>query len=235
MISIDTVYQKVLALANKEQRGYITPQEFNLLADRAQQEIFDSYFHDTKTAYRKPQNQMGGGFNEKEVLAEKLSPFKGSSTIAQVANDSTLDISSIAALYYVTSIANKDLGVQVAELTTEEILYTESNPLTKATTSRPIYTRDGSDIMNLLPVPTVATNYEVNYYKYPTTPNWAYVVIKGKALYNSNASTNFTIHESEEEPLVTKILGLAGIVIQKPGLLEVAMANEANLKQSQND
>ena len=25
-ISIDTVYQRVLALANKEQRGYITPQ-----------------------------------------------------------------------------------------------------------------------------------------------------------------------------------------------------------------
>ena len=35
MISIDTVYQRVLALANKEQRGYITPQEFNLLADKA--------------------------------------------------------------------------------------------------------------------------------------------------------------------------------------------------------
>ena len=30
-VSIDTVYQRVLTLANKEQRGYITPQEFNLL------------------------------------------------------------------------------------------------------------------------------------------------------------------------------------------------------------
>ena len=29
MVSIDTVYQRVLALANKEQRGYITPQYFN--------------------------------------------------------------------------------------------------------------------------------------------------------------------------------------------------------------
>ena len=33
MIRIDTVYQRVLALANKEQRGYITPLEFNLLAN----------------------------------------------------------------------------------------------------------------------------------------------------------------------------------------------------------
>ena len=38
-ISIDKVYQKVLAFANKEQRGYITPQEFNLFADQAQMEI----------------------------------------------------------------------------------------------------------------------------------------------------------------------------------------------------
>ena len=35
-VSVDTVYQRVLALANKEQRGYITPQEFNLFADQAQ-------------------------------------------------------------------------------------------------------------------------------------------------------------------------------------------------------
>jgi hypothetical protein len=46
MISIDTVYQKVLALANKEQRGYITPQEYNLFADHAQMEILEQYFYD---------------------------------------------------------------------------------------------------------------------------------------------------------------------------------------------
>ena len=44
-VSVDTVYQRVLALANKEQRGYITPQEFNLLANQAQMTIFESYFY----------------------------------------------------------------------------------------------------------------------------------------------------------------------------------------------
>ena len=52
-ISIDDVYQKVLSLANKEQRGYITPQEFNLFADKAQKEIFENYFHDMKTVSTK--------------------------------------------------------------------------------------------------------------------------------------------------------------------------------------
>ena len=41
-VSVDTIYQRVLALANKEQRGYITPQEFNLFADQAQMEIYSN-------------------------------------------------------------------------------------------------------------------------------------------------------------------------------------------------
>ena len=57
-VSIDTVYQRVLNIANKEQRGYITPQEFNLMANKAQLEIFDSYFHDLKTAYHKVKNDI---------------------------------------------------------------------------------------------------------------------------------------------------------------------------------
>ena len=47
-ISVDTIYQRVLVLANKEQRGYITPQEFNLLANQAQIQIFESYFYSKK-------------------------------------------------------------------------------------------------------------------------------------------------------------------------------------------
>ena len=56
MILIDTVYQKVLAIANKEQRGYVTPQEFNLFANQAQMEIFEQYFYDINQFKRLPGN-----------------------------------------------------------------------------------------------------------------------------------------------------------------------------------
>ena len=46
MVNVDTVYQTVQALANKEQRGYLTPQEFNLFAIQAQNDIFEQYFYD---------------------------------------------------------------------------------------------------------------------------------------------------------------------------------------------
>ena len=52
MVNIDTVYQRVLAIANKEQRGYITPLEFNLLANQAQLVIFEQYFYDLDKAKR---------------------------------------------------------------------------------------------------------------------------------------------------------------------------------------
>ena len=45
-VNIDTVYQRVLAILNKEQRGYVTPQEFNLFANQAQQDLFEQYFYD---------------------------------------------------------------------------------------------------------------------------------------------------------------------------------------------
>jgi hypothetical protein len=58
-VSINTVYQKVLAIANKEQRGYITPQEFNLFANQAQMDIFEQYFYDI--------NQFGRVFRRKNI------------------------------------------------------------------------------------------------------------------------------------------------------------------------
>jgi len=75
MVNIDTVYQKVLALANKEQRGYITPQEFNLFADMAQMEIFEQYFYDLNQFNRAPGNDQPYS-DMVENLREKLDLFQ---------------------------------------------------------------------------------------------------------------------------------------------------------------
>ena len=57
-ININRVYQKVLAIANKEQRGYITPQEFNLFAEQAQLDIYNQYFYDINQFNRVPGNDQ---------------------------------------------------------------------------------------------------------------------------------------------------------------------------------
>ena len=75
MVSVDTVYQRVLALANKEQRGYITPQEFNLFANQAQQEILDQYFYDINQFGRLHGNDTEYS-DMLNILEEKISFFE---------------------------------------------------------------------------------------------------------------------------------------------------------------
>ena len=57
------------------------------------------------------------------------------------------------------------------------------------------------------------------YTKTPSKVEWGYVVVNEQALYNAGSAENFELHVSEETTLVMKILGLAGIVIQKQDLM----------------
>lgn len=56
MVNVDTVYRTVLLIINKEQRGYITPDEFNKTAAQVQLEIFNEYFEDLNQQIRVPDN-----------------------------------------------------------------------------------------------------------------------------------------------------------------------------------
>ena len=75
MVNINTVYQRVLTIANKEQRGYITPQEFNILANQAQLDIFEQYFYDINQFLRLPGNDTIAS-DPLDMLEEKISIFE---------------------------------------------------------------------------------------------------------------------------------------------------------------
>ena len=235
MININTVYQKVLVLANKEQRGYITPQEFNLLADKAQLDVLDSYFHDVKTAYHKPKNQTGFS-NEMDMLSEKLQPFRSTTTVSNDGTSATLTMPTT--LYRLVTVSRTE--GEVTELSKKEVLLTESNPLTKATIKRTVYVRESSGDITLYPMPVVeqgqdSVQFEIQFFKKPTTPNWGYVVVNEKALYNSSSSVDFELHASEEEILVGRILELAGITTNRPDLHQAAIVDSSKIKQEQNN
>ena len=61
----------------------------------------------------------------------------------------------------------------------------------------------------------------------PSKAEWGYVVVNERALYSAGRATNFELHPSEETNLVNKILELAGVTLNKPGLTQLA-ANEDN-------
>ena len=107
--------------------------------------------------------------------------------------------------------------------------------MTRATINRSIYVRRRNGDIQVYPTPLEETVYTLDYYKQPYAPKWAYVVVRGKALYNQSLSNNFELHASEEELLVTRILMLSGVTIQKPELVQQAAQDGGGIKQSQND
>lgn len=74
-INVDKVYKTVLLIINKEQRGYLTPDEFNKIATQVQLEIFESYFETLNQQIRLPQNESEYG-NRYKTVQEKLDIFK---------------------------------------------------------------------------------------------------------------------------------------------------------------
>ena len=209
-ISVDTVYQRVLALANKEQRGYITPQEFNLIAQQAQMEIFEQYFYDAKSEDKNLKNATEFS-NVDEILDEKLSIFKSFSAITTSGPFGTLP----SDLYRLGTVVEDTNSTEVEQVSEEEALYLNKSPLTAPTSIFPAYHRSSQfQIRTYPPLSSVSCRY----IRIPTTPKWGYVVVNEKALYNSGTSTNFELHRSDSTELVYKILSLAGIVIAKPGL-----------------
>ena len=248
-VDINSVYQKVLALANKEQRGYITPQEFNLLADKAQLEIFENYFHNVKMTEAKPKNQLDYA-DEMEMLEEKLHPFFVDQFWSATSVGGELVLTMPTNMYKIISITRE--GNLVTQLNKSQIAYTENNPLTKATVIRSVFVREDSGVVMIYPPPSsstfnivAATNqsglnndteqFEVNYYKKPTSPNWGYVIANNnKALYNVNTSTNFELHGSEEENLVSRILLYAGVITKSPDIQTAGAGSIQMVKQEQN-
>jgi hypothetical protein len=98
-INVDTVYKTVLLILNKEQRGYMTPDEFNKIATQVQLEIFEDYFNNLNQQLRVPDNDSEYADRIKN-LDEQLAVFKTIGDCTYVGNSEwSLPTSSGMAVY----------------------------------------------------------------------------------------------------------------------------------------
>ena len=239
-ISIDRVYQKVLALANKEQRGYITPQEFNLFADHAQMDIFEQYFYDLEQRQRAPGNELDYA-DMVTNLEEKISMFEINNQTVGVQTTGEVYLSSdLSDLYRLGVVQATYSGkpTKIAEqVRLNEISKYENSPLGTWTESRPVYSKFSTTntpvVIKIYPIPASAS---VSYTRKPKKPNWTYLISGSKnALYNPSATDHqdFELHSSEENNLVLKVLQLAGISIKDFQLTGVAVQEETRGTQQE--
>ena len=230
-VNIDTVYQRVLTLANKEQRGYVTPQEFNLLANQAQMEIFEQYFHDVRFFGKTP-NDNAEYSDTLNLLHEKIGKFEEERPSSwMVINMPVSGSSHITIPDEIYKIGQVRVGSNPVELlSSKDYDACKLSRLTAPTLSRPIgrIVNRGLEVSISATeeaIPTT-TGMSISFIRRPEKVEWAYVVINQKALYNGEAAVNFQLHGSEETKLVYKILKLAGINIKAEQVVQVAQALE---------
>mgnify|MGYP003121096704 FL=1 len=227
MVNIDDVYQKVLAIANKEQRGYITPQEFNLFANQAQMDIFEQYFYDINQFNRIPGNHTEYS-DMLTLLEEKISVFK--SQVGLNYNGTVFQNPQQQNLYRLGTVLYR--GRELQRVDYSELFQISKSPLTKPTELYPVF-YERADGLVVKPN-TITQKVICTYIKKPAKPMWGYSVIGETALYDATdgKSQNFELHISEENNLVLKILALAGITLQDPGVYQIATAeDQKNIQQ----
>ena len=89
---INSIRNTVMAVANKNNYGYITPQDFNLYCLQAQMDLFEDYFYQYNSwVNRENQRTSGTGYaNVVKGLEEVIDSFSAEAFLGQLAADTNL-------------------------------------------------------------------------------------------------------------------------------------------------
>ena len=231
MVRIDTVYQRVLALSNKEQRGYVTPIEFNLLANQAQLDIFEQYFYDLDQAKRKPNDDTT--FSDMiELINNKLTVFTTVQGLVSGGTEFPINYRTGRIFVLVGNMNYEAKLIDINEL--RNILNSRFHR--DGLRRNPVYIQSnmsGRDIEVYNHNGLLSSGVSCEVINRPTRVEWGYDVIAEKALYNASHSRDFDLHESEETELVYKILTLAGVVIKRDDLTRGGMVLDSSKIQQE--
>jgi hypothetical protein len=251
-VNINTVYQTVLYIINKEQRGYITPAEFNSLAVQVQDEIFQSYFPDGNQLNRLNQNNRQNDtefFNIFKNIDYKLYPFENELSFTYDAtslywqylntnNDPNFKtiylIGDIISVYNGSASTSSPPSISTSNQNSITQLASKSDynkiirsKLTSPTRQYPLCFKTNFANALALKVFPLPSSLLINCLVKPSAPIWGFEPGGlGQYLYSPSNSNNFELDVSEQNNLIVNILKYCGIIINDPTIIQAA-AQEA--------
>ncbi len=192
-INVNTVYKTVLLILNKEERGYVTPDEFNKIATQVQLEIFGDYTNSLNQQLRVSQSDTDYA-DRVAAIDEHLSIFKtfGTSTYVPTVGTTPAYFSLPTTDSYGDEVELYSLGSVVYNDTTElqrlqrmDFYNIQKSPLTKSTTSFPTYLLENDKLF--VKPDTITSDISVNFLRKPKDPRWGYTIGPvGQYIYDTN-------------------------------------------------
>lgn len=240
---INEVRNTVLSILNKNNNGYLTPEEFNLFANQAQLEVFEGYFFSLAN-WKKKQNQRMSGENYADIVKEMeevLDIFTVSSSLTHVATGQfTLpnDWYTLLKMEVVKTGPPKTY-TEIERVAQAKIGRLLSSNLTAPNNSFPAYVVGPAPIAspinptaNTVQVypESINTDVQLTYVRYPQTPAWTYNTIgaDGDPVFNPSSASyqDFELPLSDAIDITIKICEYAGISIREQAVVNFEKGEE---------
>ena len=253
MVSVYQVYQSLKDLANKEQKGFITPQVFNNFASLAQMNIYNEMFSELVDA-RKISRQNFDPGRDKSVRKQKLEDLsffvkRKSFTVAD--GSDTISISKPSDLSKIISVlADSVLDSEETDVINyvpcqivydpEKMNYLKSSNLSAPSLNFPVILVSGD---KLEVFPDTVEQVELTYYGKPTSfdssggltddpPTYAFVASafggEDAEFFNSNNSRDFHLPPHYLTEVVMEMAKLIGVRLRDPNVTSFAAQEEAS-------
>lgn len=220
---IDSFYQSLQTALNHNQRGKISPSEFNALLFEAMKEIHVGLFADLrKLQYRKMRLQATGNYGDEAAhLEQAIEYYISEQTLPMVNGTCKLPKN----IFTLNSVFDENGEY-------EKVSLLQFNKLTRSkrmrpTACNPVYALKNNGI-TASPKPS---SIDVSYNRMLTPPKWTYREVNGKALFDPDKPD---FQDIDMPPILlpqlfTKALQLAGLNLQQQEIAQYV----AQVKQEQ--
>ena len=219
MISIQSVYESVKDLANKDQKGFVTPEIFNSFAKIAQLNIYYEMFGDLPEGNKARRMNVDPSRNLSIVNRAKgdLSTFIEKATLI---NDEVTgnfvkpnDFHSVISVVDITTVTAPSNGAICHLLYDEDKIQHILNSTLSAPSAEFPVALVSSDI-EVFPTASVR-KIQLSYYRSPLTPSYqVFLSSSGIEVFNPSASQDFELPYHYEQDLVYEIAKMIGLNIR---------------------
>lgn len=187
MITIDTIYQAILTIANKEQRGSFVPAKFNNLARIAQMEVISELLGNNQAL-----NQQGVppyGYRSNRKVDESLRPLITGPADVPIRSNGEFDYPY--GFIWPDSWSKSNYS-PITELQEDEYPWRKQSHVAPPTTDYPILIfRNPYGFIDPYNIGT----FKLSYLKRPPDPVWAFDDVNDEPVYNHGNSVQFTLSQ----------------------------------------
>jgi len=204
-MNVNTVYTTVLSILNKEQRGYLTPDEFNKIATQVQLEEFEKFFEDYNQYLRMPKTDEEFASRVDHIREEFQVFEKTENASAHAGNVYTqpTTLHRFGSATYTKANGQPSIEIVSSREYREQVL----SPLLQPSMNFPIAKYQENKLTVFPPLTSFSSSdVSFNYIRKPEDVRWGYTigslgqyiydnrayVPTGMALASLNTSTNFT-------------------------------------------